>query len=293
MKIAVTGSGGFLCSRMISYYQDRDFDGQERIHFFPLKHHEVMLTDEQELEKFWMSKCPEVLIHCGAVSDTKACQEEPEISYKINVEIPKALARICARYHTKMLFCSSDQVYFEDGVKFQKEHFHREDEVIHPKGIYGQQKFQAEQEILDVCPEAVCLRLSWMYDWNSYLEKEHGTLVSTILQGVRERRAFQYPVYDFRSITNVWEVVKNMESAIALPGGVYNFGSWNDCSTYEIAYQIMQLISADVSLLQENVDAFRECPRNLRMDMGKIEQYGIPFLTTSEGLKRSFNKETI
>lgn len=282
MKTAVTGTGGFLGSRIISYYQYEDF--------LPLRHQEVMLTEEQELEKFWIREQPNVLIHCGAVSDTKYCQENEEASSRINVEIPKVLAKICARYGTKMLFCSSDQVYFEEGVDFQREHFHKEDETLCPKRNYGKQKLKAEQEILSVCPEAVCLRLSWLYDWKSYSEREHETLVSTICQGVRDGRTLFYPVYDFRSITNVWEVVRNMEYAAKLPGGVYNFGSRNSSSTYEIASEIMKLISADAALLKENTDTFCDCPRNLRMDMGKIEKYGIRFLTTSEGLKQSFEK---
>lgn len=289
MRVAITGSGGFLGSRIVSYYQNREFTGQSRMEFLPLKHQEIVLTDEEALKRFWESRQPDVLICCGAVSDTKACMEAPEASFQINVEVPKTLAKVCREYHVKMLFCSSDQVYFKEGEKFQKEHFHTEDERVQPKGIYGQQKLRAEQEILDRCPEAVVLRLSWLYDWKSY-EKEHGTLVSAILDNVQNGRSFQYPVYDFRSITNVWEMVRNLEPALKLPGGVYNFGSRNEGSTYEIACKVMELLSADKSLLSENREAFGDCPRNIRMDMKKAEGYDISFLPTWEGMREAFKE---
>ena len=287
MRVAITGSGGFLGSRIVSYYQNRELEGQGKAEFLPLKHREIVLTDEEALRRFWESRQPDVLICCGAVSDTKACMEAPETSFQINVEIPKVLAKVCSRYHTKLLFCSSDQVYFKESESFQKEHFHTEDEKVQPKGIYGQQKLRAEQEILDRCPEAAVLRLSWLYDWKSH-EKEHGTLVSTILDNVQNGRNFQYPVYDFRSITDVWEVVRNLEPALSLPGGVYNFGSRNEGSTYEIACKVMELLSADTALLSENREAFQGCPRNIRMDMGKLEGFRISFLSTTEGLGKSF-----
>lgn len=283
MKIAVTGTGGFLGSRIAEYYGDRTFENHGKVQILPLKHGEVSLTSEAELCGFWERKMPDLLIHCAAISDTGACQAEPERSYTVNVEVPGMLAEICRRYGTKLLFCSSDQVYFEEGAVFSPGHFHRENERVRPKGVYGQQKLLAEQKILDACPEAVCLRLSWMYDWNRR-PLEHGSLVDTVAENVRAGRTFSCPVYDFRSITNVWEVVRNLEKAAGLPGGVYNFGSRNEGSTYETARQILRILSGEEGLLQKNEEAFHDCPRNLRMSMEKLGQYGIYFLSTSEGL---------
>lgn len=287
MKIALTGSGGFLGSRILEYYEGRELPGEERAHMVPLRSGEVTLTEERAVDVFFAKERPEILIHCGAISDTGACERNPEMSHVVNVEIPKVLAGACRRYGTKMLFCSSDQVYFQEGEPFQKDHFHREEEVLEPKGIYGQQKLQAEREILSRCPNAVCLRLSWMYDWEDRGAKEHGTLIRTVLEQVREGRELAYPVHDYRSITNVWEVVRNLEAAMTLPGGVYNFGSRNEGNTYEVVRGILELIGADSAWLRENVESFRDCPRNLRMDTGKIGQYGIHFLSTSEGMKAS------
>ena len=283
MRMAVTGTGGFLGSRIAERYGGGTFGNHGKVRVLPLKHGEISLTSEAELCAFGEKEMPDLLIHCAAISDTGVCQAEPERSCVVNVEMPKALARVCARYGTKLLFSSSDQVYFEEGAEFSPEYFHKEDEPVKPKGVYGRQKLQAEQEILEVCPEAVCLRLSWMYDWKRR-PPEHGSLVSTVAENVRAGRTFSCPVYDFRGITNVWEVVENLEKAADLPGGVYNFGSRNEGSTYETARQILKLLSGEEGLLRKNEEAFRGCPRNLRMDMEKLGQYGIHFLSTSEGL---------
>lgn len=160
MKIALTGSGGFLGSRIMEYYKNRKFGGQAEVHIIPLRHKEVALAEQEVVDAFFKMEQPDILIHCAAISDTGACQKDPEMSYKVNVEVPAVLARACAQYGTKMLFCSSDQIYFEEGAEFHREYFHREEEDSRPKGIYGQQKLQAEEKILKACPEAVALRLS-------------------------------------------------------------------------------------------------------------------------------------
>lgn len=277
MKIALTGSGGFLGSRIMEYYKDR-------LEIIPLRHQETALLEQKAVDSFFLRKKPEVLIHCAAVSDTGECEKSPEKSCKVNVEIPAVLAKACRKYGAKMIFCSSDQVYFEETLEFQKEYSHTEEEALHPKGVYGQQKLQAEKRIQEICPDAVILRLSWMYDWKRR-ESEHGTLVSTIRENVEKGRTVSYPVYDYRSITNVWEIVENLHSVFALPGGVYNFGSRNEYSTFEVVQRILKLMGKDESLLLENRESFKECPRNIRMDTGKLERHGICFRTTEDGLR--------
>ena len=96
-----------------------------------------------------------------------------------------------------------------------------------------------------------------------------------------EKVEWKLPVNDKRGITDVWEVVKNIETALNLPGGVYNFGSPNEKSTYETAITIFKELQYDTTLIQQ-----LEYPkaRNLTMSQDKINEFGICFETTADRL---------
>ena len=81
-------------------------------------------------------------------------------------------------------------------------------------------------------------------------------------------------------------VVKNLPAALKLPGGVYNFGSENDSSTYKTVKDLLTQLGRDAALsrLVPNEEAFAENPRDLSMDTAKIREAGIRFPTTTEGL---------
>ena len=108
----------------------------------------------------------------------------------------------------------------------------------------------------------------------------------------REEKLY-FPIYDKRGITDVNEVVRNLEKTFKIKGGVYNFGSTNDKDTYHTVYEVFMKLGMDVSRLGMNVEAFRENHRNLCMCQKKAKNAGIYFSTTAAALEdnliRAFN----
>ncbi len=275
MKILLTGANGFLASRLC----------------IALKKHEVMgltrgqmdFTDCNEVEDRVRELCPDIMIHCGAVSDIGACEKEPELSYKVNVLGTENIAKICGKYGVKLIFCSSDQVYLGHAGTSP----HSEEENLCPPHVYGKQKLEAERKCLELNEDSVILRLSWMYDKGMRIGAEHGNLVANVLKAVQEGAEIRYPVFDFRSITNVWEVAYNVEKAFNLSHGIYNFGSENDLCTCDVVRHILRLRNISAAKVEEERKSFADNPRNLRMDISKIQNCGIDFLSTAEGLKEA------
>ena len=102
----------------------------------------------------------------------------------------------------------------------------------------------------------------------------------------REKVAFSqietfFSAKDKRGITDVWEVVRNIELALGLPGGIYNFGSPNDKSTYEMVLDICKSLGVDSSYVHEMENANF---RNLTMNQEKVKQFGITFSETEDGV---------
>ena len=148
----------------------------------------------------------------------------------------------------------------------------------------------AEKKCLAINPDCVLLRLSWMYDIKTMRENEHGDFFRNLLAQINGTGELCYPIYDKRGITDVNEVVANLEKAFHIDGGVYNFGSSNDKSTFALVYELFESMKWDLDRLHKNEEAFKTNPRNLCMCQDKIESYGISFLTTTNGLLRNFEK---
>lgn len=278
-KILVTGATGFLGSRILDFYSNK-YD------IYAPTHNEMDITNEDNVFGIFDKYKPDIVVHCAAVSDVGLCEKEPEKSYKSNVDGSINIAKASKKHQAKCIICSSDQVYFGSLLEGP----HSEEEELQPFNLYGQEKLKAEQECLKINPDCVLLRLSWMYDIRTIREGEHGDLFKTLLSKIRGTDELSYPIYDKRGITDVNEVVENLEKTFQIAGGVYNFGAPNDKDTYHTIYEVFSNVGLDVSRLRKNEEAFKTNSRNICMSQNKIAKCGITFSTTVNGLSRSFKK---
>ena len=275
MKIVITGANGFLGSRLCEAFLPHVTIGTTRKDFD--------IENEADVQAYLQKHRPDVLIHCAALSDVTACQDDPDLSYKANVLGTKNIASACAQLSIKLVFCSSDQVY----VGLNGDAPHKEDEDVSPPHIYGQHKVMAENHCLDSSEDSVCLRLAWMYDASVLPGQGRGGIAASVMDAIEAGQALRFPDNDFRSITNVWEVAEQMGKALSLPGGVYNFGSKNDVSTYDVVSHLLKLKGLDHVPLMKIKKAFPSGQRNIRMDPQKAQALGIEFYSTLEGLSET------
>ena len=274
--LLLTGASGFLGSRIAAFYS-------KKYNIYAPTHNEMDITSVESVEAAFAKYKSDIVVHCAAVSDVGLCEREPEESWKINVDGSVNIAEASDKIQAKCIICSSDQVYFGSFVK----EVHREDEEITPANLYGKEKLMAEKKCLEANPNCVLLRLSWMYDSQAMREGEHSDFLRTLLPKIKNGEALCYPVYDRRGITDVNEVVQNSEKTFTLTGGVYNFGSPNDKSTFETIYGVFKKAGLDTALLQKNEEAFRGNPRNISMSQDKINRCGISFSSTATGVLRN------
>lgn len=284
MRLMITGAGGFLGSRLLSFYR-------ETYEVWGVGRRELDFTDAAKTLEAVTRFCPDVLIHCGAVSDVGTCEKEPERSFLVNVTGSENLAKACAQAGAKMILCSSDQVYFgEEGAKEEDASSfllpHREDEPLKPRPLYGRQKLLAEQLCLAALPSCVCLRLTWMYDVLTDGERKKGrkNLASMFLEAMEKETPLDFSAQDWRGVTDVNPVIAQMEKAWTLPGGVYNYGSSACGSIYGEMQRAAEALERRTGKRVSIGEAPKGNLRNLTMDTGKAERFGISFPATAEGL---------
>lgn len=207
-----------------------------------------------------------VIIHTAAISNIGVCEADPDASCFANVQIPLYIAR--ASKGRKLICFSSDQVYSGCG----EEGPYLED-TVKPANRYAEQKLEMEQRVLEIDPEAVMLRAEWMYDYNLTRSNYFMNILNA-----KERVSFSSG--QFRGITYLREVAESMEKVVALPGGVYNFGSETTKSMYEITREFMEVLGKNVKL--EDIPA----GHNLWMNCDKARRYGVRFRTVTDGLMK-------
>lgn len=278
-RILITGVNGFLGSRLFEYFKE-----QEGYDVLGVTHRELEVSDSLAVTAFINAIRPDYVLHCAGVSDTGICEAEPELSEQINVRGTANMAKACRQSNTKMIIMSSDQIY---NASCSMEP-NREERVQRPCTVYGRDKKRAEEAMFACLSDAVALRLTWMYDY-PVRERTGGTgLLGNLVSALEENRRMKLPVYDYRGITYVWNAVRSMTRALMLPGGIYNFGSENTMNTYDTAVLFLQALTGreDVSAWAEpDRERFAASPRNLTIDISRVNSHGIGFEDTAAGIR--------
>ena len=213
------------------------------------------ILDEHEVD---------AIIHTAAIADTGLCQANPEDSLFANVQIPVMLAK--AAGNRKLVCFSSDQVYggLEDDGPY-------DEHTVKPGNTYAQHKLMMEQQVLELQPDAVMLRAEWMF--GHYLKKSN-----YFMNILRATESVSFSSRQYRGITYVKEAALQMEQALKLPGGAYNFGSETTKSMYQLTEEFLALIGKNIRLEDGP-------PRhNLWMNCDKARACGIAFSTVEEAL---------
>ena len=281
-KLLITGASGFVGSRIKEALQ-----GQYNL--ITPSHSELDITSEKDVEEFIGLTKPDIILHLAAISNTGYCEEYPDESYLVNVVSVENIARSAGKHHAKLVFFSSDQIYngnHELGLL-------SEDVSVSPENHYGRHKLLAEERGMALCKDFVALRATWMYDIDRPGMKTHNNFILNIRNAKEKGTPLRFATREFRGITWIDEVVKNIPYTFDLPAGVYNFGAENNLNTYETVVEYAKILQCDPEEIAiADTERFPEHIRNISISMEKarIASNGkIQFKNTLDSLK-DFNK---
>ncbi|NER80735.1 MAG: SDR family oxidoreductase [Leptolyngbya sp. SIO1D8] len=160
-SLLITGASGFLgwsACRILS----ADWSVYGTYHTQPItldtgSVYALNLNDDDAVQACWDVVQPNAVLHTAAMSKVNDCQQDPEGSYRLNVDATVKLAKRCAVAGIPFLFTSTDLVF--DGTQAP----YSEADSPTPINTYGQQKAAAEAQILATYPDATICRLPLMY----------------------------------------------------------------------------------------------------------------------------------
>lgn len=296
MKILITGGSGFVGSRLAGFHK-------EKHEIWTPSHTEFDFTDKDAARQRIKGFLPDVILHCAAISDVGTCEKNPELSMRVNVTGTRNLAECCAEFGIKFVYCSSDQVYVRPPYQDESAEKYlepwKEEDAKDPVPLYGKHKLMAEQLVQQICPDSVGLRLTWMYGTLTEKEKAAGRRNMEVIlrEAIEDGQEILLSATDFRAVTDIDEVVRNMEKVWQLPGGVYNYGSTGYGPIYETVCQafckagirVSDCKAADGKTVQIVKNEAGNL-RNLTMNTDKIQAAGIAFKDTCSALTDCIEK---
>lgn len=266
-RILVTGANGFLASSIQQYHENQ-------FEYIPLYRKDLDLSNIEMIAEVLGEYDVDIILHTAAMTQTKDCEENPELSHKINVEAVQEIVRYCNVKNIRLIAFSSEQVFSGK----QNAPFSEEDEMS-SLTRYGQDKIEADRIIMSQANDYVLLRLSWMFGLSYPGVKAGPNILGQVHSAILKNRPQEFTVNEKRGLTYMGALAKQFSKLAHLPKGIYQFTSTNTLSTYDSAVYIAKQLGASNNVIKElilaNHDKYSETPRDLRMNNQKIKEFGI------------------
>lgn len=277
-KIAVTGANGYIASLIQQTNKDKFV-------FIPLTRKELSLDDPTQVKQFFETLDFDIVLHTAADATTAHCEEQPEITHKINTESVMAIADVCKARNKKMIFFGTEQSF---NGQTKEGPFKEDDELISVTN-YGKQKTEADLYIQNNLSDYIILRLSWMMGMAQPNVKPSPNIIKNVLNAIFNEKPTLFTVNEVRGMTYAKYLAEQFDKIVNLESGVYHFSNVNTLNTYESA----KLVASKLGVSEEriakyilpNTERYADRFRDYRLDNTKITSKGIKLQTFEEDVE--------
>ena len=163
MRILITGASGLLgLNTALEAADQHTVFGQVNSHGIKTEAFTVLPADLLEpgaVERLLDQTQPDWVIHCAALASLEACEQNPQLAWELNTDLPRKLAEQCQQGGARLIHVSTDAVF--DG----KTGGYTEADPASPVGIYTQTKYQAELAVAAANPAALIARVN-LFGWS-------------------------------------------------------------------------------------------------------------------------------
>jgi len=264
MKILVTGSNGQLGNELRELASD--FSSWEFL-FTDIK--ELDITKESEVDKFFASFSPQVVINCAAYTAVDKAESDRDLAYLINTVAPGILSRASAKYGSMLIHISTDYVF--EGKSWIP---YTENDQINPQSVYGKTKAEGEKAIQESSQNAIIIRTAWLY--SSYGKN----FVKTMLRIAKEKGILNVVFDQTGTPTYARDLAKTILQIIptALKDSgveIYHYSNEGVISWFDFAKAIVEEAGISCKVYPINSKDFPQAaPRPLYsvLNKGKIKQ---------------------
>lgn len=245
MRIGVTGGSGLLGAGLLS---QTHLSGAEMV---PLSYKDFHVGKSSANAALLKNLGLSHLIHCAADTNVERNELLPDEAFASNTLLSEWIAKTCSDVGVKMTFISSTGIYGDHDTKPYTEY----SDVI-PTTIHHRSKYQAEQAVQRLLPDALIIRTGWLFGGDIGKKKNF------VVNRIREIRNASEPIRgnaeQFGCPTYVEDVVNRITRSVELGlFGVFNCVNSGTASRYEYVAEIVSSAGLDTPVLPAPASEFR------------------------------------
>jgi dTDP-4-dehydrorhamnose reductase len=285
-KLLITGASGFLGWHVCQLAcQDWQVYGTYHAHAVSIpgvRLLQVDLTDDQALRSTVHQIQPDGIIHLAALSQPNVCQNNPDLSYRLNALASWTVAELCAEAAIPCVFTSSEQVF--DGLNPP----YRESDPVCPVNLYGQHKVAAEEGMLERCPDVAICRMPLMFG----VAPTAPSFIQPFIERLRSGQVLNAFTDEIRTPVSGEDAAQGLLLALEKVKGRIHLGSKERLSRYELAQTLVEVLEiANARVIpcrQADIKMAAPRPPDLSMDSSLAFSLGYnpaPFRVSLEALR--------
>ena len=282
-KLLVTGASGFLGWHLCQLAkQEWDVYGTYFSHAVEIPGITMLkvdLTHFQEIKRLFQDLQPAAVIHTAAQSSPNFCQIHPHESYSINVKASCNIAGLSADYSIPCVFTSTDLVF--NGLNAP----YSETDSVSPVNSYGEQKVQAEEEMLQRYPLTAVCRMPLMFGMATPTAT---SFMQPFIQTLREGKELNLFIDEFRTPVSGKTAAQGLLLALAKVKGRIHLGGKERLSRYDFGRLLVEVFQLPPGLKpcrQQDVKMAAPRPPDVSLDSSKAFALGYQPLSIKEELE--------
>jgi len=293
MRLLVTGASGLLGLNLslVAARQGQAVTGlvhSRSLQDVPFEVRQVNLLETVQALAAIEASQPEAIIHCAAIASINAAEQQPELTWELNAEVPGRLAESAKAWGVPFMHISSDAVY--DGQTGD----YRETDYTDPLSVYARSKLAGEQAVQAANPDAIIARTVF-YGWSLSGKRSLAEFFFNKLMAGEPLKGFTDTVFCPLYVEDLAETLLEMISKQLT--GVYNVVAPEHLSKFDFGVRIAQRFGFNPDLITpvRAEDENRLAPRslNLSLNTDKLQAaLGHALPSVDEGLERFYDRWT-
>lgn len=214
---------------------------------------QLNLMKPRSIKQFFAGKSFDFIVNCAAYTAVDKAEEDSDAAFRLNAEAPALLAHEAKRINAVFIHISTDYVF--DGNHYRPL---TPDDNPNPVSVYGKSKLQGEKEVLEIHPNSIIIRTSWLYSPFGQ------NFLKTMIRLGKEKSSLNVvfdqigtPTYANDLATAILSIIHKISTdKDKLLPGIYHFSNEGVCSWYDFAQAIFKITGINCQVFPVTSDQF-------------------------------------
>lgn len=272
MKLFVTGISGLLGLNFALQARERlEVSGSYYAHPIALPGVESIkldLTSGQSDDGVFPTIRPDVIVHTAGLTNVEGCEADPAQAFQLNVGAAERVARIAKASGARLVHISTDHLF--DG----RRPWRTETDTPTPMNNYARTKCQAEQVVMETCPDALIIRCNF-FGWGTRVRTSFSDWILRSLEQRQELRMFDDVFFTPMLINDLIDVI--IELVARGSAGIFNVVGGERLTKYAFALKAAEMFGHSAERIRatsiDEVVFKARRPKDMSLSSLKLEEH--------------------